>query len=101
MVASMTGKGDCYDNAVAESFLSTLEVEPLMRNDWHTKEDARRSIFRYIETRYNRKRRHSTLRYLSPADYELQVQEAAQVLSLTRPLDRGKLKRPIEARRVH
>jgi putative transposase len=61
MVASMSGKGDCYDSAVAESFFSTLEFELLMRNDWHTKADARRAIFRYIETWYNRKRRHSTL----------------------------------------
>jgi len=77
MVASMSRKGDCYDNAVAESFFSTLEFELLMRNDWHTKAEARRAIFRYIETWYNRKRRHSTLGYLSPADYELQLQEAA------------------------
>ncbi len=77
MVASMSGKGDCYDNAVAESFFSTLEFELLMRNDWHTREDARRAIFRYIEAWYNRRRRHSTLGYLSPAEYEAQVREAA------------------------
>jgi putative transposase len=77
MVASMSAKGDCYDNAVAESFFSTLEFELLMRNDWHTKEEARRAIFRYIETWYNRKRRHSTLGYVSPAAYEEQLQEAA------------------------
>jgi putative transposase len=77
MVASMSGKGDCYDNAVAESFFSTLEFELLMRNDWHTKAEARRAIFRYIETWYNRKRRHSTLGYVSPAAYEEQLQAAA------------------------
>ena len=77
MMASMSGKGDCYDNAVAESFFSTLEFELLMKNDWHTREDARRAIFRYIETWYNRKRRHSTLGYLSPAAYEAQLLEAA------------------------
>jgi putative transposase len=77
MVASMSRKGDCYDNAVAESSFSTLEFELLMRNDWHTKAEARRAIFRYIETWYNRKRRHSTLGYLSPADYEMQLQDAA------------------------
>ena len=77
MIASMSGKGDCYDNAVAESFFATLEFELLMRNDWHTREDARRGIFRYIETWYNRKRRHSTLGYLSPAAYEAQLEEAA------------------------
>jgi transposase InsO family protein len=77
MVASMSGKGDCYDNAVAESFFSTLVFELLMRNDWHTKAEARRAIFRYIEMWYNRKRRHSTLGYVSPAAYEAQLQEAA------------------------
>ena len=77
MVASMSGKGDCYDNAVAESFFSTLEFELLMKNDWHTRADARRAIFAYIETWYNRKRRHSTLGYLSPADYEQQLRVAA------------------------
>jgi putative transposase len=76
MVASMSKKGDCYDNAVAESFFSTLEFELLMRHDWHTREQARRAIFRYIEAWYNRRRRHSTLGYLSPAEYEEQ-QDAA------------------------
>lgn len=77
MLASMSGKGDCYDNAVAESFFSTLEFELLMKNDWHTREDARRAIFRYIEIWYNRRRRHSTLGYISPAEYEQQLQTAA------------------------
>jgi transposase InsO family protein len=77
MMACMSAKGDCYDNAVAESFFSTLEFELLMKNDWDTREDARRAIFRYIETWYNRKRRHSTLGYVSPAAYEEQLQEAA------------------------
>ena len=77
MVASMSGTGDCYDNAVAESFFSTLEFELLMKNDWHTREDARRAIFRYIEVWYNRRRRHSTLGYVSPAEYEQQLRMAA------------------------
>jgi transposase InsO family protein len=77
MIASMSGKGDCYDNAVAESFFATLEFELIMQNDWRTKDDARHAIFRYIETWYNRKRRHSTLGYVSPAAYEEQLQEAA------------------------
>lgn len=77
MVASMSGRGDCYDNAVAESFFATLEFELIMRSDWHTREEARRAIFRYIETWYNRKRRHSTLGYISPAEYEVQQQTAA------------------------
>lgn len=77
MIASMSGKGDCYDNAVAESFFATLEFELLRKNDWHTQDEARRAIFRYIELWYNRKRRHSTLGYVSPAAYETQLQVAA------------------------
>jgi len=76
-VASMSRKGDCYDNAVAESFFATLEFELIMKHDWHTRGEARRAIFRYIETWYNRKRRHSTLGYISPAAYEAQLAEAA------------------------
>lgn len=77
MRASMSGKGNCYDNAVAESFFATLEFELLMQNDWRTREEARRAIFRYIETWYNPRRRHSTLGYVSPAEYEQQLQDAA------------------------
>ena len=73
LVASMSGKGDCYDNAVAESFFSTLEFELLQKSDWHTREDARSVIFRYIDTWYNPRRRHSTLGYLSPAENEAQL----------------------------
>ena len=77
MVPSMSRKGDCYDNAVAESFFSTLECELLMKHNWHTREEARRAIFRYIEGWYNPKRRHSTLGYVSPAMYEEQLEAAA------------------------
>jgi transposase InsO family protein len=77
MRASMSRKGDCWDNAVAESFFSTLELELIARRDWHTHDEARPAIFAFIETWYNRKRRHSTLDYVSPAEYEAQVQRAA------------------------
>ena len=77
MLASMSRKGDCYDNAVAESFFSTLEFELLSQNDWRTREDARHALFRYIEGWYNPRRRHSTLGYLSPAAYDEQLREAA------------------------
>lgn len=77
MIASMSRKGDCYDNAVAESFFATLEFELIMKSDWQTRDEARRAVFRYIETWYNRKRRHSTLGYVSPARYEEQWQVAA------------------------
>lgn len=75
--ASMSRRGDCWDNAVAESFFATLEVELIARNDWHTPNEARHRIFRYIETWYNPKRRHSTLGYVSPAQYETQLRAAA------------------------
>jgi putative transposase len=75
--ASMSRKGDCWDNAVAESFFATLEWEVLMQNDFHTRHEARHAIFEYIERWYNPKRRHSTLGYLSPAQYEAQLAEAA------------------------
>jgi len=73
LVASMSRKGDCWDNAVAESFFATLERELIVRSDWRTRDEARRALFRYIETWYNRARRHSTLGYLSPAAYEAQL----------------------------
>lgn len=75
--ASMSRTGDCWDNAVAESFFATLEVELIARSTWRTREDARRAIFHYIETWYNRKRRHSTLQYVSPAQYERRLERAA------------------------
>ncbi|OYV64030.1 MAG: transposase, partial [Gemmatimonadetes bacterium 21-71-4] len=59
------------------SFFSTLEFELVMRHDWHTRAEARRAIFRYIELWYNQKRRHSTLGYVSPAAYEAQLEAAA------------------------
>lgn len=77
MRASMSRKGNCYDNAVAESFFATLEFELLKQRDWPTREDARRAIFRYIETWYNPRRRHSTLAYVSPAEYEQHLRDAA------------------------
>lgn len=77
MVASMSGAGDCYDNAVAESFFATLEFELIMKHRWETKAEARHAIFAYIETWYNRKRRHSTLGYVSPAEYERELEAAA------------------------
>jgi len=77
MQASMSRKGNCYDNAVAESFFSTLEFELVMTADWPTRDAARTAVFEYLEAWYNPKRRHSTLGYLSPAAYEEQLQVAA------------------------
>ena len=76
MVASMSRRGDCWDNAVAESFFATLELELIVKSTWRSRDEARLAIFRYIETWYNRKRRHSTLGYVSPAEYEEQLEAA-------------------------
>lgn len=70
LIPSMSRKGNCYDNAVVESFFATLEWELIQPADWHTRADARAALFEYIEVWYNRQRRHSALGYLSPADYE-------------------------------
>jgi transposase InsO family protein len=75
--ASMSRKGDCWDNAVAESFFATLELELIARHRWVTRAAARQAIFHYIETWYNPRRRHSTLGYVSPAAYERQLTEDA------------------------
>jgi len=77
LLASMSRKGDCWDNAVVESFFATLERELIARRDWRTHAEARQAIFRYIETWYNRQRRHSTLGYVSPVEYEQQLRSAA------------------------
>ena len=71
MVASMSRKGDCWDNAVAESFFSTLKAELTERTDYATREQARRSIGEYIDGFYNVERRHSFNGYLNPTEYEL------------------------------
>ena len=77
MQASMSRRGDCYDNAVAESFFATLELELIARRRWRTRDDASHAIFEFIEAWYNARRRHSTLNYLSPTQYEQQHRMAA------------------------
>ncbi len=67
---SMGSRGDCYDNAVAESFFATLKKELVHRRSWPTRRELTSEVFDYIEGFYNRQRRHSTLGMLSPADYE-------------------------------
>lgn len=67
---SMGSVGDCFDNAMAESFFATLECELLARTPLATPEQARREIFTFIEGWYNPRRRHSALGYRSPLDYE-------------------------------
>lgn len=70
IAASMSGVGDCYDNAAMESFWATLKTELVHQEHYATREQARRSIFEYIEVFYNRKRIHSSLGYVSPEAFE-------------------------------
>jgi transposase InsO family protein len=70
---SMSRRGNCYDNAVAESFFSTLKNELVHYCDFHTRDEARAAIFEYIEVFYNRQRRHQTLGYRSPVQFEQQA----------------------------
>jgi putative transposase len=72
LVASMGTVGDALDNAVAESFFATLECELLDRYDWPSRQALRTAVFDFIEVFYNRQRRHSTLDYRTPVDYEHQ-----------------------------
>jgi putative transposase len=67
---SMSSKGNCYDNAPTESFFSTLKRELVYRQSFKTREEAKKCLFEYIEIFYNRQRRHSTLGYLSPMQFE-------------------------------
>lgn len=70
ITCSMSRKGNCWDNAVLESFFKTLKVECVHRQRFHTREEARQELFEYIEVFYNRQRLHSTLDYHSPVTYE-------------------------------
>jgi transposase InsO family protein len=74
---SMSRRGNCWDNAVAESFFATLERELIDRHDWATRAAAARAIFDYIAAWYNTRRLHSTLNYQSPAAYEQHRTRAA------------------------
>jgi transposase InsO family protein len=67
---SMSRKGNCYDNAVVESFFASLKRERVYQRNYRTRIEAQQDIFQYIEVWYNRKRRHSTLGYRSPEQYE-------------------------------
>ena len=66
----MSRKGNCWDNAVAESFFATLKVELVYPSRWSTRTQARNELFEYIELFYNRQRRHSALGYLCPNEFE-------------------------------
>lgn len=70
LTASMSGKGDCWDNAMMESFWATFKTELIHQSSYATREQAKAAIFEYIEVFYNRKRLHSSLGYVSPESFE-------------------------------
>jgi transposase InsO family protein len=69
-IPSMSGKGNCFDNAVTETFFHTLKTELMFDCVFKTREEAKSAVFEYIEIFYNRERRHSTLGYCSPVEFE-------------------------------
>jgi transposase InsO family protein len=81
ITVSMSGKGNCYDNAVTESFFGTVKDECVHRTVFPTREDARRSLFEYLEVFYNRQRRHASLGYLSPVSFEQQWEFTASPMT--------------------
>lgn len=74
MKVSMSRKGNCWDNAPMESFFGSLKTEMVYHCHFHTHDEARREVFAYIEGFYNRRRRHSTLNYMTPIEYEMAYQ---------------------------
>ena len=70
LVASMSRKGNCYDNAVVESFFSTLKNELVHEREYHTREEVQADVFEFIEVFYNRQRLHQTLGYVTPVQFE-------------------------------
>jgi putative transposase len=70
IIASMSRKGNCYDNAFAESFFATLKKELTYRTRYKTKAEAKKAIFEYIEVWYNRSRIHSSIGYMTPVQFE-------------------------------
>jgi putative transposase len=89
---SMGSVGDCYDNAVCETFHATLKKEKIYRQSWPTQAEARTAVFAYIEGWYNPRRRHSTLAYLSPIEFERHHADLAQV-ALKGPIFRQRIGR--------
>ena len=77
MTCSMSRKGNCYDNACAETFFSTIKCELIYQKQYKTRQEAREDIFWYIEVFYNRKRRHQALGYLSPLEFKRSMEKLA------------------------
>ena len=80
----MGSVGDAYDNAAAESFIATLKSELLHRYSWPTRLDAELAIFDFTEVFYNRKRRHTTIGMISPAEFERRWYEEQDTLSVVK-----------------
>jgi len=76
IIASMSRKGNCWDNAHVESFFHSLKTELVYRRKFRTREEAKQAIFAWIETWYNRERRHSALEYMSPEEFERRAMAA-------------------------
>ena len=70
IICSMSRKANCWDNAPMESFFHSLKVELVHRSSFHTRQEAKTALFEYIEVFYNRQRRHSTINYKSPEEFE-------------------------------
>ena len=87
----MGSVGDCYDNAVCETFHASIKKERIYRQAWPTRAEARAAVFEYIEGWYNPRRRHSTPGYLSPAQYEQQHAEQLQTALESTPPSNGSL----------
>jgi len=85
IVSSMGSVGDAFDNAAAESFIATLKSELLHRYSWPTRLDAELAIFDFVEVFYNRKRRHTTIRTISPAEFERRWYEEQDSASPVKP----------------
>ena len=85
IVQSMSRKGNCWDNAVAESFFHTLKTELVYHEAYHTRTQAKQSIFEYIEVFYNRQRMHSANNNLSPVDYEKKMKQNESICNEVLP----------------
>jgi hypothetical protein len=81
----MGRRGDAYDNAACESVISTLKNEPINRQTWTSRDQARLAVVSYIETFYNPRRRHSALGYRSTMEYENMTQEASANAAAAQP----------------
>ena len=84
IAVSLGSRGDAYDNAVAETFFATLKKELVNRHSWPSRLELQSAVFEYIEAFYNRRRRHSTLGMVSPAEYE-QTQTTARSRKIKQP----------------